>query len=114
MLNSHLLSEIEMTCDQVAIIKNGQVIRQGKIDDLLAAPSTVSMRILNVTPALIHTLESMAQTVHVEGEQVTAGISDEDHDPRDRRGGGEDRGAVDVAGSDARIAGRFIYSGRGN
>ncbi len=78
MLNSHLLSEIEMTCDQVAIIKGGQVIRQGKIDDLLAAPSTVSMRILNVTPALVHALESLAQTVGIDGEKVIATISDEE------------------------------------
>ena len=57
MLNSHLLSEIEMTCDQVAILKAGQVVRQGKIDDLLAAPSTVEMRILNQTPALLRDLQ---------------------------------------------------------
>ena len=77
MLNSHLLSEIEMTCDQVAILKAGQVVRQGKIDDLLAAPSTVEMRILNQTPALLRDLQTLAQTVTVEGEQVTASIADE-------------------------------------
>jgi ABC-2 type transport system ATP-binding protein len=77
MLNSHLLSEIEMTCDQVAILKNGQIVRQGKIDDLLAAPSTVQMRILNQTPALIKALEALSRTVHAEGEQVTATIPDE-------------------------------------
>ena len=38
-LNSHLLSEIEMTCDQVAIIKQGRVVRQGTVDSLLAADS---------------------------------------------------------------------------
>ena len=77
MLNSHLLSEIEMTCDQVAILKNGQVVRQGKIDDLLAAPSTVQMRILGQTPSLIKALESLSRTVHADGEQVTATIPDE-------------------------------------
>jgi ABC-2 type transport system ATP-binding protein len=77
MLNSHLLSEIEMTCDQVAILKAGQVVRQGKIDDLLAAPSTVQMRILNQSPALFKALESLSHTVHAEGEQVTATIGDE-------------------------------------
>ena len=77
MLNSHLLSEIEMTCDQVAILKNGVVVRQGRIDDLLAAPSTVEMRILNQTPALLQELRGLAQTVTVEGEQVTASIGNE-------------------------------------
>jgi ABC-2 type transport system ATP-binding protein len=77
MLNSHLLSEIEMTCDEVAILKGGQVVRQGRIDDLLAAPSTVQMRILNVSPSLITALEGLARTVHVDGEQVAATIGDE-------------------------------------
>lgn len=77
MLNSHLLSEIEMTCDQVAILKAGQVVRQGKIDDLLAAPSTVRMRVLNVTPPLVKALQSLSRTVGVDGEQVTATIGDE-------------------------------------
>lgn len=77
MLNSHLLSEIEMTCDQVAILKAGQVVRQGKIDDLLAAPSTVQMRILNQSPMLLKALESLSRTVEVSGEQITATIADE-------------------------------------
>ena len=81
MLNSHLLSEIEMTCDQVAILKAGQIVRQGKIDDLLAAPSTVEMRILNQTPALLRDLRGLAQTVTVDGEQVTASIPDENAIP---------------------------------
>jgi ABC-2 type transport system ATP-binding protein len=77
LLNSHLLSEIEMTCDQVAILKNGAVIRQGKIDDLLAAPSTVQMRILNGTQPLQKALESLSRTVRIDGDQVTATITDE-------------------------------------
>ncbi|BDI29023.1 multidrug ABC transporter ATP-binding protein [Capsulimonas corticalis] len=77
MLNSHLLSEIEMTCDQVAILKAGQVIKQGKIDDLLAAPATVQMRILNQSPALMRALGSLARTVEAQGEMVTASISED-------------------------------------
>ena len=35
-LSSHLLDEIERTCDAVAIVDHGKVIRQGPIADLLA------------------------------------------------------------------------------
>ncbi len=77
MLNSHLLSEIEMTCDQVAILKNGVVVRQGRIEDLLAAPSVVNMRIGQVTPSLIAALESLSRTVTHTGEEVAATITDE-------------------------------------
>ena len=77
LLNSHLLSEIEMTCDQVAILKAGQVIRLGKIDDLLAAPSTVEMRVGSQSPGLIRALEALARTVTTDGDLVTATIGDE-------------------------------------
>jgi ABC-2 type transport system ATP-binding protein len=33
-LSSHLLDEVERTCDQVAVVDHGQVIRQGPIDEL--------------------------------------------------------------------------------
>ena len=35
-LNSHLLSELEMVCDRVAILVQGQVASQGTIDELTA------------------------------------------------------------------------------
>jgi len=37
MLSSHLLDEVERTCDAVAIVDHGQVIRQGPIDELTGA-----------------------------------------------------------------------------
>jgi len=39
MLSSHLLDEVERTCDAVAIVDNGRVIRQGPIAELLAGAS---------------------------------------------------------------------------
>jgi ABC-2 type transport system ATP-binding protein len=79
-LNSHLLSEIEMTCDEVAILKAGRVVRQGSVDSLLAAPSVVQMRIENRTPALMRALESLARTVEVDeaAGTVTVGLERED------------------------------------
>ncbi len=38
-LSSHLLDEIERTCDAVAIVDRGNVIRQGPISELLAGTS---------------------------------------------------------------------------
>src|SRR5271154_5228935 len=38
-LSSHLLDEVERTCDAVAIVDRGRVIRQGSISDLLAGSS---------------------------------------------------------------------------
>jgi ABC-2 type transport system ATP-binding protein len=41
MLSSHLLDEIERTCDAVAIVDRGRVIRQGSIDELTRGAGTV-------------------------------------------------------------------------
>jgi ABC-2 type transport system ATP-binding protein len=34
-LSSHLLDEVQRTCDAVAIVDHGRVIRQGSIDELI-------------------------------------------------------------------------------
>jgi len=36
MLSSHLLDEVERTCDQIAIVDRGRVIRQGPVGELMA------------------------------------------------------------------------------
>lgn len=43
-LSSHLLHEIEQTCDRVAIIQNGTLIREGDVRELLAEQSIVRMK----------------------------------------------------------------------
>src|SRR5262249_6486814 len=44
-LNSHLLSEIERTCDEVAILKSGEVVAQGPLEDLLTFSSRVDLEV---------------------------------------------------------------------
>ena len=38
-LSSHLLDEVERTCDAVAIVDRGKIIRQGSISELLSGAS---------------------------------------------------------------------------
>src|SRR6202043_1180412 len=40
-LSSHLLDEVERTCDAVAIVDRGRVIRQGPIDELTRGAGVV-------------------------------------------------------------------------
>jgi ABC-2 type transport system ATP-binding protein len=40
MLSSHLLDEVERTCDAVAIVDHGRVIRQGPIEELVRGADT--------------------------------------------------------------------------
>jgi ABC-2 type transport system ATP-binding protein len=43
LLNSHLLSEIELVCDRVVILQRGRVVKEGSPDDL-ARPRGVEVR----------------------------------------------------------------------
>lgn len=42
-LNSHLLSEVEQVCDRAAIVRGGQVLALGTMDDLLRTAEVVEM-----------------------------------------------------------------------
>ncbi len=42
-LSSHLLSEVEQTCDQVAIIDRGRLLLTGRVEDVLAAAARPSL-----------------------------------------------------------------------
>ena len=80
-LNSHLLSEIEMTCDEVAIIKGGKVKRQGRINDLVAIKSTVEMRIDAYAPAVRDALALIARTVEEREGLVYATLETDERVP---------------------------------
>ena len=83
LLNSHLLGEIELTCDEIAILKGGKVVRQGRISDLLAAPSRVEMRIGGLTEGLIEKLRQQSRTMVLGPEpmRVELGIGSEEEIP---------------------------------
>ncbi|MGH2460719.1 MAG: ABC transporter ATP-binding protein [Chloroflexota bacterium] len=50
-LNSHLLSEVELVCDRVAVVDHGRVIAIGTIAELLGETNSVRLRISSLSPA---------------------------------------------------------------
>ncbi|MBD7968117.1 ABC transporter ATP-binding protein [Paenibacillus gallinarum] len=48
LVSSHLLSEIQLLCDRVAIINNGEVLTVGKVDELIGDHSNIT--VWHVTP----------------------------------------------------------------
>jgi ABC-2 type transport system ATP-binding protein len=69
-LNSHLLSEIELTCDRVSILNRGCLVRQGTIDELLAPVSRVELRVEALTEPVRAALECFG-TVIANGSTAT-------------------------------------------
>ena len=68
LLNSHLLSEIELTCDRVAVLTKGKVAAQGRIADLTAQGSRYRMAVSPADETLIAAFrESGASVERVNG-----------------------------------------------
>jgi ABC-2 type transport system ATP-binding protein len=76
-LNSHLLSEIEVTCNRVAFIRQGEVIRVMDMSALDQNLSMVSIRAAGLTPEIISGLEQWGNNIRVDGEQLTMTIQQE-------------------------------------
>lgn len=80
-LNSHILQEVELVCDRVAIMALGQLRGLGTIDDLIqqhpqASRATVNLDAIGASESLRKILEALpfAQVKNLEGEPSAAGI----------------------------------------
>jgi len=73
-LNSHLLSEIEITCDRVAFIRHGEVIRVLELASLDQNLSVVTLRAGGLTPEILSGLSRWGQNITTEDGQVAMTI----------------------------------------
>jgi ABC-2 type transport system ATP-binding protein len=80
-LNSHLLSEVEVTCDRVAFIKHGEVLETCDLNKLDAGGLSIVARVKDLPAEALAGLEAWAGTVRLEGESLTLEIRAEDAVP---------------------------------
>jgi ABC-2 type transport system ATP-binding protein len=76
-LNSHLLSEVEVTCDRVAFIDHGQVVRVANLHTMVEGETEVELRLGNVTPALLAGLNQFGRDARADGDKVILFVKDE-------------------------------------
>jgi len=76
-LNSHLLSEIEVTCDRVAFIRHGEVVRILEMASLDTEKSSVTIRAPGISSDTLAGLAQWGKDVHADGERVTLSIQSE-------------------------------------
>ncbi len=62
-LNSHLLSEIELTCDRVAFIRLGTIVRVATLAELEKESLQIGIRVGQPTQALLDGLSSFGENV---------------------------------------------------
>jgi ABC-2 type transport system ATP-binding protein len=76
-LNSHLLSEIEVTCDRVAFIRHGEVVRSLDLGSLDGSLSVVTIRVAGLTSAMISEMARWGRDIQANGEQLTLTVHNE-------------------------------------
>jgi ABC-2 type transport system ATP-binding protein len=76
-LNSHLLSEIEVTCDRVAFIRHGEVVRVMEWRSLDPGPTVVSVQVRGLSAQALDGLAQWGKDLHVEGERIRLAVANE-------------------------------------
>jgi ABC-2 type transport system ATP-binding protein len=69
-LNSHLLSEIEVTCDRVAFIQHGEVVRVLELASLSNDQTHVTIRVSNLAAESLNGLAQWGREIQMDGEFV--------------------------------------------
>lgn len=80
-LNSHLLGEVEATCDRVAFLKRGRVIRELPLADVQPVIH-VKLRVERMHPVLLDGLRAFGSEVRAEGESARLTVDSEEIMPR--------------------------------
>ena len=76
-LNSHLLSEIEVTCDRVAFISHGEVVRLLELSSLDTGQVTVGLRISGISAEATGGLSTWAKDISLQDGRLTLTVQSE-------------------------------------
>src|SRR5213594_820726 len=60
LLSSHLLAQAQEICDRVGILANGALVREGRLDELIAIENQTELILENASDALLDEIERMA------------------------------------------------------
>jgi ABC-2 type transport system ATP-binding protein len=77
-LNSHLLSEVELVCDRVAIVDRGRVVRSGRLSDMVGGVPELKLTVDRVDPGLLEMLSAHGVISAVQECTVTLAVRDLD------------------------------------
>ena len=85
-LNSHLLGEVEMICDRVAIVDHGRVVRAGSLAEVVGGAPEVRIAVDRADRELLAALARHGEVLSIEPSEagqmaIVLGISDPDQIP---------------------------------
>jgi len=73
-LNSHLLSEIELVCDRVAIVDHGRVVQEGALQELLTLSHELEIRAGGITAAVLDGMPACWKVREHAGAHLLLGV----------------------------------------
>ena len=76
-LNSHMLSEVEITCDRVAFIKFGQILQVSRLQNLVEGEITVQIRARRLTAEIAAGLARWSSHVRLDDEHLRLTLASE-------------------------------------
>jgi ABC-2 type transport system ATP-binding protein len=79
LLNSHLLSEIELTCDRVAVLRNGKVAAAGTVEELTRRSAKYKMVATPIDDAMIAAFRETGAIVERVNGHVVLSVDDVQH-----------------------------------
>ncbi|WP_020432076.1 ABC transporter ATP-binding protein, partial [Paenibacillus riograndensis] len=69
-LNSHLLEDVEVLCDRMALLNNGEILRHGKVTDILNKRTSWHFKVGGYSPFLLSWL------IELTGLQIRQAVGD--------------------------------------
>ena len=67
-LNSHLLGEVEQSCDRVAFIRDGCIVGRYEMDGWQSDQTEVEIRVARLSSSAMESLKQLTQDVRLEGQ----------------------------------------------
>ena len=83
-LNSHLLSEVERSCDRVAFIRSGRILQVSHLKEFDQEPFHVALRVGRVTRELLEGLAQFGEGAQLDGAdgRISLRVGNEENLPR--------------------------------
>lgn len=60
LLSSHLLAQVQEVCDRVGILANGALVREGRLEELIAVENQTELVLENASDKLVNEIEVLA------------------------------------------------------
>jgi ABC-2 type transport system ATP-binding protein len=60
LLSSHLLAQVQEVCDRVGILADGMLVREGRLEELLAIENQTELVLENASDKLVNEIEALA------------------------------------------------------